>query len=121
MEATGGSGLLSRAAAEVAGMPVRKVHHHDSYRPLRNLALGVPGPGSVPAGLSIEPPHDPAHALRADPLAVWSDQVSAALLPTQPVRAQIGMTVDKDPSEGLSARAGPFRNQLSDALKSPHP
>ena len=69
----------------------------DLDRSLRNLALGVPGPGSVPAGLSIEAPHDPAHAFRADPLAVWSDQVSAALLPAQPVCAQIGVTVSKQP------------------------
>jgi hypothetical protein len=93
VEATGGSGLLPGAASEVAGMPVCKVHHDDLYRSLRNLAHGVPGPGSVPAGLSIESPHDPAHAFRADPLAVRSDQVSAALFPSQPVRAQIGVTV----------------------------
>lgn len=93
MEATGRSGRLPSAAAEVTGVPVCQFHDDDLDRSLRNLALGVPGPGSVPAGLSIEPPHDSAHPFWADPLAVWSDQVSAALLPAQPVRAQIGMAV----------------------------
>lgn len=65
MTATGRSGLLPGSAAEVAGVPVGKLHDDDLDRSLRNLALGVPGPGSVPAGLSIESPHDPAHAFRA--------------------------------------------------------
>ena len=140
VEATGRSGLLPGAVAEVLRVPVGKIHHNDLDRSLRNLALGVPGPGSVPAGLSVEPPHNSAHAFWADPLAVRSDQVSAALLPAEPIRARIGVTVYNalvvrqragilllavlpawravhhtkafnDPLEGVSARAGPFRNQ----------
>lgn len=65
MKATGRSGLLSSPVAEVAGVPVDQFYDDDPDRSLRNLALGVPGPGNVPAGLSVEPPHDPAHAFRA--------------------------------------------------------
>ena len=54
VEATGRSGRLPSAAAEVTGVPVCQFHDDDLDRSLRNLALGVPGPGSVPAGLSIE-------------------------------------------------------------------
>ena len=90
MTATGRSGPLSGAASEAASMPIGEVHEDDFDRSLRNLTLGISDPGSVRAGFSIEPPHDPAHPFRSDPLAVRGDQVSAALLPTQPVRAQIG-------------------------------
>lgn len=68
MKATGRSGLLACAAAEMAGVPVGQFYDDDLDRSLRNLALGVPGPRSVPAGLSIESPHDPAHAFREDGL-----------------------------------------------------
>ena len=93
MKATGRSGLLAGTVAEVASVPVGQFHDDDLDRSLRNLALGVPGPGSVPAGLGVKPPHDPAHAFRADPLAVRRDQISAALFPAQPVGAQIGVAM----------------------------
>ena len=122
MKATGRSGLLPGAAAELTSLPVGEFYNNDLDASLRNLRLCVASPGIVPAGFGVHPPHDPAHALGADSLAVRRDQVSAALFPAHPVGAEFGVTVHNAVVVGhrarvlLEGRQGFVRNTAESAL-----
>ena len=77
----------------MAGLQVGKLHNNDLDAPLRNLRFGVASPASVPAGFGVHPPHDPAHALWADSLAVRRDIGIGRAVSAHPVGAEFVMTM----------------------------
>lgn len=71
VEATGRSGLLPGAAAEVAGMPVCKVHHDDLHPSLQNPFFGFfPGPEASASQFHRITPQQTGQPVRRDVFAI---------------------------------------------------